>query len=836
MTLSLIASLLVLPISVPQPPYKRVSTQILKDISSHFVSGDTIYLGYPGRCDAVDLKTFKVRWSFKLPSNNIRVTAIITTGSSVILASESWRDENQAFVHVVAASNGKKLWDLKRKGEVGAIAADAKSVYVSLSANSLSAVDLKSHKTKWTANAGKSLTQGLHGTAQSVLAVGNRVCINWGDVTRGLDASTGKLVWEVKDSHMFGNELVASGRVVIAPRGEGWVAKSSDSGKEMWTLPKDSFGEGSWAKGQIVIGLGAGEISAFHLLTGKPLWRHTVGNPEVSGGNQELNVLDNFVFASGIGRAGIYSLDGKEFWSGSAEEAMPTPIWSDGKSLVSLSPTGLMRYVHGQPAAIPKDHAGRQALAAKLVSNYDELGPAEIKQLEQLGDDAFPSVFKLFLATCHAHDLASGKGGDTYPLYSKFNDLSQILSKITGKSRTSELVAVLKTEKPNASSKPFVMTMLAQFGSEDVVVPLFLKELEGFETPDFELYESNSYVARSYIIKSKHPDAVKFMLRQISNPKGDQTLRTEAYWNLAGTAGAEGVKAVLAERHGRRLLAPLADRMELEKASSDPKSRSVTTVLSEKKATDGKTWGLLQCGVLASNGDLWIAEKVNGKWVSPTFLGVSTSGVSNWAKPKPPEPKAAGKTAKELVAGAWIDLVNDPTFRKDSDGDGLTDLAEKRLGTDPSKADTDGDGDNDQVDPWPNAAPRELSDREKAMEAVFEARNHFIDSDWPAIFYGPKGMKPLEFAGRLGPTIFVPEENHKDWSLPLEQCYEQGIAFIRMDEPGNTEGKEWESGKTEAHFSISIYYGGLNGTGYGATVRKVGNTWVVVEMHMDYIS
>ena len=59
------------------------------------------------------------------------------------------------------------------------------------------------------------------------------------------------------------------------------------------------------------------------------------------------------------------------------------------------------------------------------------------------------------------------------------------------------------------------------------------------------------------------------------------------------------------------------------------------------------------------------------------------------------------------------------TLRKDSDGDGLTDIVEARFRTDPDKADTDGDGIPDNLDLNPRfALPR--TEKTVIMEAVIE--------------------------------------------------------------------------------------------------------------------
>jgi len=67
----------------------------------------------------------------------------------------------------------------------------------------------------------------------------------------------------------------------------------------------------------------------------------------------------------------------------------------------------------------------------------------------------------------------------------------------------------------------------------------------------------------------------------------------------------------------------------------------------------------------------------------------------------PPVALAPRRSAKGLYLDIPLDLL-----RKDSDGDGLTDLAEERLMTDPQSRDTDGDGLEDGVDPLPTVPLR----------------------------------------------------------------------------------------------------------------------------------
>jgi hypothetical protein len=99
--------------------------------------------------------------------------------------------------------------------------------------------------------------------------------------------------------------------------------------------------------------------------------------------------------------------------------------------------------------------------------------------------------------------------------------------------------------------------------------------------------------------------------------------------------------------------------------------------------------------------------------------------------------------AKRTAKGLYLDIPLD-TLRKDTDGDGLTDLAEERLMTDPASPDTDGDGLEDGVDPLPAVPFR----RETPPSASARALAAFLADTWnvdrAAIIEGiPAGPRAL---------------------------------------------------------------------------------------------
>jgi hypothetical protein len=171
----------------------------------------------------------------------------------------------------------------------------------------------------------------------------------------------------------------------------------------------------------------------------------------------------------------------------------------------------------------------------------------------------------------------------------------------------------------------------------------------------------------------------------------------------------------------------------------------------------------------------------------------------------------------------------------------LTDVVEARLGTDPRRADTDGDGVADAVDPCPNAAPRPLTDDEKIIAAAVRAR--FFEEDWsvPAVI-SVEGIRPFELTGY--PRALIWEQGRTQG--PLGKMYAGGVNVIGFQPPeaGDPERRaklpkeviRYSADKKTAHTIISRYSGGLNGDGIEVTLKKIGDEWFVIDLQGRYVS
>ncbi len=805
------------------------------------VDGNTIFAAEGQSCRAFDAKTLKPKWHQDLP---FPVSSLKIVGEDLLVGARLQVRKAEARIYILDPRTGAIRWSIVRKAtesplEGSMITADQNRVYASLTPNGISAIDRKSHQPIWNHPFKKTEREFPESAA---MVVDGTLLIYKGTDLMGLNAATGQQMWLRPKVYYFSPQMTSSPQIATA-NGIVWASEEQASegldlktGKVRWSSPR-TCSQGAIVVGDRLIGLDRGQASAIDSRTGRLAWSYEVGPSNMSGGSQFLARFGYDILAKGMSRTLAVTPEGKEQWSISNDASIDQPIWFESGHFVCFDSTRLLAYAPGATEPEPTEPSARQALAARLTADFANLDAEGVKRLAALGDDAFEPVFKAFLATCEEHDR-NENATNSYALYSRFHDLAQVLEKMVSSGRTDELLGALNTLPAKSSARPFVLGYLARMGDQDKVVPYFLKELKA-TTPDFEMYESSTYVAREAIIRSSHPAAIAFLIEKLKDPKADPVLREAAYSHLAGTGGEAGVKAILAERHSRKLLPPLASRLDLGDVGKSSRDRKATTLIAEKSDGQGHTWALAQCAVLGSSGDLWLLEKTGNSWGNPLFTGVSLDGISRWAKTKDPSPKAFGKSADELAKGAWYPLLvsHHADLARDTDGDGLTDLVEARLGTDPKKADTDGDGDRDEIDPFPNAPTRPLSDTEKVLAAVFEARYHFMA--WPvaAVFTAPPDLKPFEMVGYPGPVIWNPIETTR-FSTSLERCYEQGVAFIAMrgnDQKGET-ALTWNANHTEASLTISTYYGGLNGTGYSAVVRKFGNEWLVVSLDQAYVS
>jgi hypothetical protein len=197
----------------------------------------------------------------------------------------------------------------------------------------------------------------------------------------------------------------------------------------------------------------------------------------------------------------------------------------------------------------------------------------------------------------------------------------------------------------------------------------------------------------------------------------------------------------------------------------------------------------------------------------------SNEGVLQPDMPVPPPDKPPGRQV-------WTMNLSD--MLRDRDGDGWSDLEERRLGTDATKADSDGDGVPDGLDACPRhkASPLEAGDQEAAILAkVFFAGFGVHQSDRLLIVGG--GSRPLQLWGSRGPVLYGVDRS--------EWAFRWGAAPLQIGWRLTSITKD-TAGIETAVVTFSDYAGSLAAAGYTATLRRLDNEWFVVSIVMNWIS
>ena len=270
--------------------------------------------------------------------------------------------------------------------------------------------------------------------------------------------------------------------------------------------------------------------------------------------------------------------------------------------------------------------------------------------------------------------------------------------------------------------------------------------------------------------------------------------------------------------------------------------------LAETTAPDGTTY-IIVPGNLYGRFELFLlaSKTPNDKtsWSRPRLTAApSSQGASNGAMawengvltltldqaPPPPrgvmEFRPEGDKAAPSAGPQTRTIVIEDVWR-DSDKDSLTDIEERRIGTDPGAADTDGDGIADGFDTCPLlAAPKVAGpdDTREILQAAFFATLG-ISRSRMLITVRPN-MPKLHLAGYLGPVIF------SDTPQPVD----------RFGSPSGDDRPIWldwtivPMGDDQAVVLFNDVEGMLAAGGQNVYLKKLRGKWYVVAQQTTWIS
>jgi len=247
-----------------------------------------------------------------------------------------------------------------------------------------------------------------------------------------------------------------------------------------------------------------------------------------------------------------------------------------------------------------------------------------------------------------------------------------------------------------------------------------------------------------------------------------------------------------------------------------------------EKDAKGRTWALFSSEILGNSSDLFIAEKKADGWGTPLFTGAWTEGRGFLNADAPKSFRRI--PIEKLVATEWIKIFpDDPTLRKDSDGDGLTDLVEVRLGTNPKKADTDGDGLPDAIDPCPNAAPRVRGDTEQIISACLESWLLGQKRVGPVVLFN-REVAPFELSRHPGQVLWRQGKKRTSWKRLADSGADE-VFFLHPIHTHPPKGELVEYGPDRQTARIVfVPDGGGCIIGHGMfTLKKIDGEWFVVD-------
>lgn len=636
------------------------------------------------------------------------------------------------------------------------------------------------------------------------------------------DKKTRKKLWELRDQYAGLYPMVLSKGLLLL-RGDKDGVFDARTGRKAWNL-----NDTDWAvlSGDVCLLQEKSDYIARDWKTGRELWR-LPGAPDYSGGNDNASVSeDGKTFFAGGDHLTAMSVTGKLLWTA----ALSRPEIAHKDHWVVSNYDRLLGYAPGPFIEVPTDAEARQKLARRLVDDFELLDDRERDLLIPLAREAIAPLLSRYAKWAKEYEsLEAKRDSDTrdrgQTLYGLLEgDSGRRLDKMLTKADTPLLMDTIRQVESEWWRDRVLVPLLMKHGDVEQATPFFLDQLRKEKEPE---RGSSSLEA---ISKSTHPEAVKFLVDALNNPKAPSEWRRAAFIHLAGTGGDAGVEAV-------RKAAPKLGPRPRWQTRVDPGANSRRSKPKEAKDSKGRTWVLFQSGVLGNYTDYFMAEKVGAKFGEPIFLGFYDG--RTWGQEAPKEHRKIPMA--KLVATEWVKLFpDDPEIRRDTDGDGLTDLVETRLGTDPKLPDTDKDGLRDDVDACPNAAPRALGDREKIVAAAVAAQ--FFENDWevPAVISVEK-VEPFEMAGYPDPLLWSVGRREGE----LGSMYGGGVNSISFQPairdldakiPAGTDWLELSPDGKTAHTMIRRYSGGLNGEGVEVVLRKVGEDWFVTDLITRYVS
>lgn len=284
---------------------------------------------------------------------------------------------------------------------------------------------------------------------------------------------------------------------------------------------------------------------------------------------------------------------------------------------------------------------------------------------------------------------------------------------------------------------------------------------------------------------------------------------------------------------------------------------------------NGDEWAVFKSGKAGNVNDLWLAHGHNGKWneylfTNAQFVSIPTqwngSEISQNAcsitingdivRLLPPKQNPSYNNGVKTNTGYTFNYNNDKSLsqtytfslnalRKDSDNDGLTDLLEYRLGTNPQSTDTDNDGVRDLQDSNPITV-KNNNDDNVMLQTIFTALYGGSTSTVP-IYVILEKQYWQEFIGTPARVFCITKDDyiHKITQV-MSYRFLQFIEIKNNDSALNASGPflfNENHNRAEIHFLCSngqtrhIYDDPAGLNNYIAIFDKINGKWILRTIH-----
>ena len=238
--------------------------------ASPIVADGLVYAGsYDGTFYAINAETGKEAWSFKVDTEMVFwAPAAVDSGIVVVGGGDG-------FIYARNAKSGEPLWTVKTDGMIsGGGTIVGGTVYIGSWDNNVLALDLKTGKEKW-----RYFTNWYVQTAPVVDAAANVLYTNAHDhMGYALDIRNGKLIWKTQVTLQVGfpnngPPCLDGGRLFMAVHPAHFRGLEAATGKPIWQVETGANAAGCTVLGNKVIAGTNSGITAFNVADGKEVWK-----------------------------------------------------------------------------------------------------------------------------------------------------------------------------------------------------------------------------------------------------------------------------------------------------------------------------------------------------------------------------------------------------------------------------------------------------------------------------------------------------------------------------------------------------------------------------------